>query len=366
MEKLLVIEDEQSLRENIVKVLHFEGFNVISAENGEIGIQLAFQHHPDLIICDIMMPQLDGYGVLREIRHNPATFSIPLLFLTAKAEKEDYRLGMNNGADDYITKPFTQKDLLDAVSAQIKKHSLFTRHYENKIESLRTAITSTFPHELRTPLGGIMGWIGYLKDNLYTFSHDQIHDSLEHTYRSVLRLHHTIENYLIYMQLNTERVTPETLQIIYKQLEANPVYPMESIKQVAQRKAKEFQREADLNLSLEDTIVYVPERDLMKIVDELIDNAFKFSTAGSPVHVNFATTEEGYLLSFTDYGRGMQPEQINAIEAFTQFERATYEQQGMGLGLIISRYLAELYDGKFIIESEVNKYTTIRVIFPSR
>ncbi|MFB8790069.1 MAG: response regulator [Potamolinea sp.] len=115
MTKILVIEDEESVRENILELLEVEGFNAISAENGLIGLAKAQQQHPDLILCDIRMPELDGYGVLTALRAEPTTARIPFMFLTAKAAKSDLKRGIELGANAYITKPFALTELLKAI-----------------------------------------------------------------------------------------------------------------------------------------------------------------------------------------------------------------------------------------------------------
>ena len=117
MAKILVIEDEAILREELVEWLLLEGHEALGAEDGIIGIEAAFQHLPDLIISDIMMPRLDGYGVLTKLQTNPTTTRIPLIFLTARAAHEDIHKGINLGADDYITKPFTRLELLQAIQS---------------------------------------------------------------------------------------------------------------------------------------------------------------------------------------------------------------------------------------------------------
>jgi CheY-like chemotaxis protein len=119
MTKILVIEDEQTVRENILELLDAEGFEAIAAENGRIGLNLAQQHLPDLILCDIRMPELDGYGVLSALRSEPETAEIPFMFLTAKAAKTDLNLGMELGANAYITKPFTLVELLTAIETHM-------------------------------------------------------------------------------------------------------------------------------------------------------------------------------------------------------------------------------------------------------
>ncbi|MCC5629728.1 EAL domain-containing response regulator [Nostoc sphaeroides] len=128
MPKILIIEDEEAVRENILDLLEAEDFETIAAANGRIGIHLAISEVPDLILCDMMMPQLDGYGVLTALRQDPSTATVPFIFLTAKSAKSDFRQGMNMGADDYITKPFTRAELLSAIMNRLEKHATLKRY----------------------------------------------------------------------------------------------------------------------------------------------------------------------------------------------------------------------------------------------
>lgn len=121
MKKILLIEDNQDVRENTAEILELAGYSVVTAENGKIGVGHAQKEKPDLIVCDIMMPVLDGYGVLHLLSKNNETASIPFIFLTAKAERSDLRKGMEMGADDYITKPFDDIELLNAIESRLKK-----------------------------------------------------------------------------------------------------------------------------------------------------------------------------------------------------------------------------------------------------
>jgi CheY-like chemotaxis protein len=123
MVKILVIEDELEIRSNLLELLELEGYSVISADNGTTGLLGAIEHIPDLIICDVMMPELDGHDVLQALRQEPKTVGIPFIFLTALANKEDIRKGMVLGADDYLTKPFTRAEVLTAVQSRLQKQA---------------------------------------------------------------------------------------------------------------------------------------------------------------------------------------------------------------------------------------------------
>lgn len=136
MKKILLIEDNAEVRENTTEILSLANYDVVVAENGRIGVDMAQRQKPDLIICDIMMPELDGYGVLHILSKNEQTAGIPFIFLTAKTEKTDIRKGMNLGADDYLTKPFDDTDLLNAIEARFRKSAMQQKQYEATAEGL--------------------------------------------------------------------------------------------------------------------------------------------------------------------------------------------------------------------------------------
>lgn len=149
MSKILVIEDDATVRTLILKLLKAEGFEVISGENGRTGIQMAQAHEPDLIICDVMMPELNGYEVLEHLRRDPATARIPFVFLSAKADRTDLRQGMDLGADDYLTKPFRRAELLGAISARLNKQATITQPY---IDEMKRAAQNLSQLAYRDPL----------------------------------------------------------------------------------------------------------------------------------------------------------------------------------------------------------------------
>ncbi len=141
MEKILLIEDNEALRENTAEILSLANYEIITAENGKIGVEKAISNPPDLIVCDIMMPVLDGYGVYQIISKNPNLQHIPFIFLSAKSERNDLRKGMEMGADDYITKPFSDSELINAIRARLEKIKIQQKHGSKAIETWHQIIT---------------------------------------------------------------------------------------------------------------------------------------------------------------------------------------------------------------------------------
>jgi CRP-like cAMP-binding protein len=140
--KILLIEDNKDMRENTAEILELSKYQVFTAKNGKEGIEIAQKEKPDLIICDIMMPVLDGYGVLHLLSKNALTASIPFIFLTAKAERSDMRKGMEMGADDYVTKPFDDIELLNAIESRLKKTEIMKQEFAKNMEGLNEFISS--------------------------------------------------------------------------------------------------------------------------------------------------------------------------------------------------------------------------------
>lgn len=141
MKKILLIEDNLDIRENTAEILELASYQVITAENGKEGVSLAMKEKPDLIICDIMMPVLDGYGVLHLLSKNEELSSVPFIFMTAKSDRADFRKGMEMGADDYITKPFDDIELLNAIEARLKKSEIIKKDFSKDIAGLNSFIS---------------------------------------------------------------------------------------------------------------------------------------------------------------------------------------------------------------------------------
>ncbi len=138
MKKVLLIEDNQDVRETTADILELANYKVATAEDGKVGVKLALKFQPDIILCDIMMPELNGYGVLQILSKNPKTASIPFVFLTAKSERADLRKGMNLGADDYLTKPFEENELLDVLECRLKKNDFLRREFSRNLEGINS------------------------------------------------------------------------------------------------------------------------------------------------------------------------------------------------------------------------------------
>jgi CheY-like chemotaxis protein len=362
MKKILVIEDEDLIREAIQLIFMVNGYEVFTAENGAKGIALAKECQPDLVVSDIMMPEKDGYQVLEALRNYPPTATVPFLFLSARADQGDIRQGMNLGADDYLTKPFEHDQLIAAVQTRLAKSEDIRRKAEKKLDDLRTNIAFSMPHEFLTPLNGILGISKMMKDNYDILERADAMEMLDEITISARRLQRVTENFLFYTRLE---ILSNDLSTMGDLLEAVTHSAEEIIIDAVANKANAFNRQSDATITVTDTPVNILPVYFLKAVEEIVDNAFKFSEPGTPVLVKGEVTRGKFTLKIYNKGRGMTAEQIANIGGYQQFERKQYEQQGNGLGLVIAQKIMDLQGGTFFIESIPNDYTTITITIPT-
>jgi len=370
MKRILVVDDDESLRLLLSRTLIMNGYAVDTAEDGWAALWTIQKASPDLILCDINMPGLDGYGLLEKLQSNPATATIPFIFLSAMGENPDIRRGMELGADDYIVKPSKGSEIAKAIEVRLAKQATWMKVYQEKMDELRKDVTRLLPHELLTPLTGILGVASLLEDERVTFNPDQIREIGEILTYSAERLKRLIQNYLLFVELEAIHRDPEARRKRNKNLMLHqgnvPVDVKNVIFATATGIARNAKREDDLTFRHVEASFPVVSDDLKKIAEELIDNAFRYSAAGTPVTISGLIENNYYILTIVNRGRGMTEEQINAIGAFVQFDREEFEQQGSGLGLSISRRLTELYQGYLMIESEIDRITTVTLSLPVR
>jgi signal transduction histidine kinase len=361
MKKVLVIDDNADVRELVQAVLDSSSFETVAAADGDTGIALAREHLPDLILCDVRMQGTDGYAVLKQLRNDPATATIPFVFLSGAADKSHMRQGMELGADDYLTKPFTFDELLTAVNTRLKKQETVQQLTEKRLGDLRHKISLALPHELLTPLHGILGLSALMIEDHLNMKPEEILEYARHIQDAGQRLNRLIENFLTYSRIELIAADPAKLAAFRQ---GGSVTVRNTVEEGAARCAQKHGRGNDCLVQVGDaTLPLVPEH-FTKIVEELVDNAFKFSPAGTPVRVLGLPRDGRYVLTISDRGRGLSPEQIQRIGAHMQFDREYYEQQGSGLGLIISKRLAEIYGGSLSVQSVPGQSTTVTVTLP--
>jgi len=369
MTKILVVEDEAILRGEVVEWLTLEGYEAMSAQDGMAGVEVAFQNRPDLIICDITMPRLDGYGVLLEVRSNPQTAAIPFIFVTARAAHEDIRRGMILGADDYITKPFTRLELLQALKSRLDKKAALERDLQHEVDELQKALTqeyeqrmlntklvAMFSHDFRNPLAGILSSNSLLRDYADRMDASRRLVHLNRIESSVLQLMQMLDDMMVVAQMETGnfefRPEPLNVEIFFQQL------------------VEEFQIiHRDTHLILFENrfphMLVTDMRLLRQIASNLISNAVKYSLPGSLVHIVASVHEGNFLLTFQDQGIGIPDGDQTRL--FGAFQRGSNvgSVRGTGLGLAIVKQSVELQGGSVHLESQEGRGTLVSILIPT-
>ncbi len=375
--KILVVDDNPNNLVVLSNVLDLNGYTVSYAPDGTAGLETAASESPDLILLDAIMPDMDGFETCRELKRSERTKHIPVIFMTALTETSDKLKGFECGAVDYITKPIHPEEVLARVKIHLSMGRLYRtlnteiqelseKHasLSKQMQDLRRNLSRTLPHELRTPLNAILGFSRFL----VSFDPEQLPDQenvlqiRSAIYNSALRLQRLVENYLLYaslllMQYDMEKSTREGWR-------RQDRFRTDSlIACLASAAAEKAARRDDLRLSLTKKPVRGSERSIRKILEELLDNAIKFSEPGTPIDIVTEGEDCHWSLHVRDQGHGMTPDQIAAIGAFMQFDRDEYEQQGSGLGLTITRMLTHMNNGEVSIESSPGQGATVTVTF---
>ncbi len=361
MKQVLIVEDNMDVAQYICDIFEINGYGVRVAYDGLTGWEEIQHQLPDVVISDVDMPELDGYQLLDRVRHDNGTETLPFILLTARTERDNIRHGMNLGADDYVTKPFSANEILKSVETMIGKQEKYIKKQETTMRLLRKNITHSLPHELRTPLQSIIGYANLMQMDYDSMERDNIKMMADMIFDSGMRLQRLAENMLTYAQIEIIASNPEQQEQLRNNILRDPA---QKIEDCINKVATQHKRLDDVTIDLDEQVLRITADNLNRIIHELVDNAFKFSQAGSPVNISATVYDEHYEIVISDYGRGMTAEQINLIGAYMQFDRVLYEQQGMGMGLNIAKRLVELHLGTVSIRSRPDDGTQVIVQIP--
>ncbi len=335
-------------------------YSLLTAKTEITGLQLVQQHSPHIVICELSS-SIDGYSFLKQIRQNQNTSIIPVIFLSNTFDSAEHRKAMEMGADDILFAPYSELDLNKAIAARLTRHNLVVEQSQQKLEELRHNIAAFLPHEIRTALTGIIAGTELLLNSTMPLDSCVIKELLNCINLSGKRLSRLAHNFLLYSELKTFADDQIKIQDLQNQ-KTDSV--RKSIAQITVKQAQQHHRQDDLILDLQETSINISPFYLMKLVEELTDNACKFSQPGTPIKIRSRIKNNYLFLSVCDRGRGMTSQQIKEIGLGLQFERSIYEQQGFGLGLAIAKDLVRLHGGNLQISSIPQKSTTVTLSFP--
>lgn len=361
--RILLVDDDQGLREMFSHVLTGEGYHVLAAGSGPEALALLRSQAVDLVVSDINMPEQDGYQLLETIRRDPAIGLIPVILMTARPAFTGLRKGMGMGADDYLPKPFTIPELVSAVSQQLAKRDSLRSESERELQSLRDCIALGLPHELLTPLNGILGVAELLTAG--PAGPAELAEYAGMLRVSGERLQRLIQNILLNAQLALLAREPETAARFRGSATGRlGGWLVEQLTRTAAAHDRVADLRLDPGLSHEGFGAAMSAEHLGKVLVELLENACKFSPRGQPIELSAASEGGELVLTVRDYGRGMAWEEIAQLGAYRQFGRREHAQEGAGLGATIARGLVELHGGTIVWESAPGRGCNVRVRLP--
>ena len=353
MYKVLIVEDTSAIREEIYDILFMEGYEVFQAKNGLIGFELALKEQPDLIVSDILMPELNGFEMFEKMQQNNITMSIPLIFLSAKAEADDIRIGMNLGAEDYLTKPTNVNDLLNAVKNKIKKKLILDQNIITKTDALSKILqdqraeldnySHLISHEFKSSLRNIsdlLTWSQEDRDGTNDFPDSAINfQMMEDRIEKMDLLLARLEQY--------NNITPATFKDI-----------LVNSNTIVSRIITETHKPAAVTIKIKNELpnLYVDRNMVEKVFIILIENALNhIDTKTGLIEIACETTQKDHIFSILDNGIGIHEKHHKTI--FNMFE-AIDSTKSAGIGLSMAKKIISHYNGQLSVQSTPGVETT--------
>ena len=361
MFKILIVEDTLSIREEIHDILVMEGYTVFVADNGSIGFDIALKEIPDLIISDILMPKLSGFEMYDRLQNNKITKLIPLIFLSAKAEKSDIRAGMNLGAEDYLTKPIDVDDLLNTVKIKIDKKLLLEQEIIDKTTTISAILqeqkkeldnyAQLISHELKTPLRNISDILIWIREELANpISPENSINSIEILEKKVERME------LLLIKLEQYK------NIRFTSFKNNKI----NLNTIAKKIITKLQVPSHIKVEIKNKLptLFADEIMLEKVFEILIQNALDhMDKKKGLILLACEITEEDYLFSIKDNGVGIETKYYEKIFEMFQTLDST---NSTGIGLSIVKKIISYYNGEVKVESKINKETVFYFSLPKK
>lgn len=343
-EQILIVEDDLAMSGGIRDVLEMNGYRVELAENGVEGLRVLSEFRPDLIISDIMMPEMDGFEFLERVRRHPQWATVPFIFLTAKGQRPDIRAGKQLGADDYLVKSVDLEDLLVVVRAKLDRALTIQQHGLREMDDLKRSLLNMLSHEFRTPLTYITGYVDLIQEG--EWSPEDLEKFLGRIKSGSSRLNRLVEDFLMLVRFETDdaRQAYAMDKGPFSNWAGMVTRIIERLGEQAAHKQVALQSDIEPNLPL----VEAHESYLENAISRLVDNGIKFSKpAGGQVWVTVYATEQRVCCAVRDNGIGISDLEVDRVfDRFHQINRQRIEQQGAGIGLALVKSITELHSGK--------------------
>ncbi len=361
---ILVVDDNPLIGNVLKSLLLSENYTVHVCSNGQEALKLLEERGVDVIICDVMMPHMDGYELHDLIRQRSELNHIPFIFLTALGDSEDIRKGRETGADDYLVKPFDPATLLSTVKGKVARARNLQSQSEARYETYRKRVVHTLSHEFRTPLVAINTGTELLIDQKDKLDSEKIQNLLEAIRRGGLRLEKLVNDFMLLQQIEAgvaqnlfrTRALNKSIKDVVRQFHANICEELQS-----QGCACTLTEHCD------DSVVLMYEPQVLDILQRLVSNAVKFSIHEKSIELHLCPCGDEIAVEVRDRGIGIDPAQAReAIDVFGQINRDKLEQQGGGLGLAIANRYAIIHGGHLEFERREGGGSVVSLVLPVR
>lgn len=361
--RVLLVDDNVELLGVVADVLKMNGLDCIMASSAEDALETMKRERPDVIVCDVMMPDMNGHQFHQAVCENPDWCAIPFVFLTALSGAEEVRMGKSLGCDDYLAKPFDPDDLVAVIRGKLKSSRVRSNSAEMRFDTYRRRIINTLSHEFRTPLVAINTGTELLLDQHSQLEQDRVKYLLESIQRGGQRLQRLVEDFMVIQQIESGVAAANAERYCSR-------HDLVEIVRHAVDQFQEYGGYSDFQLELiaEEScsaVVEVYEVQVLDIINRLLSNAAKFGGEHGVANVRVYCKGDMVCVSIRDYGPGMSEDEFfSARETFAQIDRERMEQQGCGLGLTVMHYFAELNGAEVICESPEEGGLGVEIRFP--
>ena len=331
MKKILIIEDDNNIRESIDDLLRMKGYKTIVAKNGEEGLLLSETNRVDLVVCDIMMPGIDGYNVLKKMREDYKTANLPFIFLSAKSQKEDLRSGMKLGADDYLTKPFLSSELFEAIETRLSRQEVLYDRVADDMQLLNVRTNNLVNNELIEATQSIGMFSDLIINNIDYYSATETVEVAHIIKGKAAKLNRRLRNLMLFQTLRGSKIAEANNNENKKGHTSNA---NNLISNTTLQVAKEYKRELDINMiELANTNVAIFESNLAIIFEEVIRNAFENSKEGQLVTIESVNSENSLEIHVSNKGKAIPEKSVELTKTLEIITDLNDSFSGFGLYL---------------------------------
>lgn len=357
MPRILIVDDDSAIRQNLAELLEGSGFSVRVAANGQEGLAAARIDVPDLILCDIMMPVLDGLALADQLRSHPTTAHIPVVFLTGKAEQADLRAGLDLGAEDYLTKPCRIEKVLSVIRMRLARRQVIEERLTESWRELRREVIADAPPALSDHLDAIRSYADVISQHSNSLDRQDLVRISHEISLTAAHLRRLIINFSLHFELAS--LPSGTVPGIMEGEQQSDVRAV--LSSVAEACGADFGRQSDWTLDATEVRVQISGRALDKIILELVDNAFRYSRPGAIVEIRGSVVGNSYQIVIQDHGPGITPARLAQVRG----HRYDFlETSSLELGLQIAEKLLALAGSKLRIATEPLQGTIVSFSLP--